>query len=233
MPPFPAYVPPTPRAARRNLTPLYILIAAVAVLGGVLAVAIVRYQGGVVGTAAPTTTTTTTTETPDTGAILPGPPETSSPEWTTTTTTPPPAEYRTVTGPEGVYVSIPADWTVHEGAVPSNLQADSPNGQGLIRFGGSASTPTPLYDTVASNETDNPNITNGYQRIELTSVPSLPVEAVDWEFTFVKDGATRHSYGRYWRTNGIDYVVYASTSADLWYAMTDIIDVMVRTAGPI
>lgn len=226
---MPAYVPP---AQRRTLAPLYLAIATVVVVGAVLTVAIVRYTGTTPGTA----TSTTVIETPE--PILPGLP--TSPEWTpppvTTTTTPPAAEpvgYRTVTGPAGVYVSIPADWTVKQGAVPSNQQADSPTGDRLIRFGGSESTSLPLLDTVASNETDNPNIVHGYQRLELSPVTTLPVEAVDWEFLWVKDGTTRHGYGRYWRTNGIDYVVYASTTADQWYTMTEIVDVMVRSAGPI
>jgi hypothetical protein len=227
--PLPTYAPPT---RQRTLLPLYVAIAAVLVIGGVLTVAIVRYTGTTAGTA----TATTVVEEPT--AIVPALPP-SSPEWTpppvTTTTTPAeePTGYRTVTGPAGVYVSIPADWTVKQGAVPSNLQADSPAGDRLIRFGGSESTSMPLLDTVASNETDNPNIANGYQRLELSPVTTLPVEAVDWEFLWVKDGVPRHGYGRYWRTNGIDYVVYASATADVWSSMAEIVDVMVRTAGPI
>jgi hypothetical protein len=237
-PPFPAYAPPPP--APRRLLPLYVGAAAVCVLGGILAVAILRYSGDTT-TAAPTITAVPTTP-PEPNVAVPGPrTETtppSSPEWTppvTTTTVPedPLAGYQTVTGPAGVYVAIPADWTVKPGAVPSNLQADSPTADRLIRFGGSASTDMSLLDTVASNETSNPNIADGYQRIQLAPVPTLPVEAVDWEFTFVKDGVTKHSYGRYWRRDGIDYVVYASTTADLWPSMTEIVEVMVRTAGPI
>jgi hypothetical protein len=212
--------------------PLYVAIAALAVVGGILAVAIVRYPGESGAAAA----TPPVTEAPESTALLPGVP-TDSPQWTTPATTTPegtlPAGYRMVTGPAGVHVAIPADWSVRQGAVPSNLQADSPAGDRFIRFGGSASTALPLLETVATNETGNANIAGGYQRIQLAPVSSLPVEAVDWEFLFVKDGVTRHSYGRYWRLDGIDYVVYASTAADLWYAMTDIIDVMVSTAGPI
>lgn len=239
-PPFPAYAPPPPPPApRRQLLPLYIAVAAVCVLGGILAIAIVRYTGDSSTTAR--TTAAPTTVPPEPNVAVPGPGTAtppSSPEWTppaTTTTVPdhPLTDYRTVTGPAGVYVAIPTDWTVSPGAVPSNLQANSPTADQLIRFGGSESTTMSLLDTVASNETDNPNIADGYQRIQLAPVSTLPVEAVDWEFTFVKDGVTRHSYGRYWRRDGIDYVVYASTAADLWPAMTEIVEVMVDTAGPI
>lgn len=230
-PPFPAYTPPPPPGPRRRLMPLYVAAAAVCVLGGVLAVAIIKHTDGTTA-AAPTTTTVT-----QPNVVVPDPrteTPSASPEWTTTTVTEDPlAGYRTVNGPAGVYVAVPADWTVKPGAVPSNFQADSPAADRLIRFGGSASTGTPLLDTVATNETDNPNIADGYQRIQLTPVTTLPVEAVDWEFTFVKEGVTKHSYGRYWRRDGVDYVVYASTTADLWDSMTEIVEVMIRTAGPI
>jgi hypothetical protein len=139
-----------------------------------------------------------------------------------------------VTGPEGVHVAVPGDWPVKPGAVPSNLEADSPDGTSLIRFGGSAATAEPLLDTVASNETENPNIVNGYSRLRLEPVAAMTTEAVDWEFEFVnKEGVLRHSYGRYWRLDGIDYVVYASANADQWYAMAETVDVMVSTAGPV
>jgi hypothetical protein len=237
-PPLPAYAPPPPAPAPRRLLPLYVAVAAVCVLGGILAVAIVRYTGDTT-TATPITTTAPTTTPPAANGVAPGPgteTPSSSPEWTsstTTTTEDPLVDYRTVSGPAGVYVAIPADWTVKPGAVPSNFQADSPAADRLIRFGGSASTDMSLLDTVASNETSNPNIADGYQRIQLAPVPNLSVEAVDWEFTFVKDGVTKHSYGRYWRRDGIDFVVYASTAADLWPSMTEIVEVMVSTAGPI
>jgi hypothetical protein len=160
---------------------------------------------------------------------------TASPSTSATSAEDDPAlsSYRTVSGPEGVHVAIPADWSVKPGAVPSNLQADSPDGTSLIRFGGSAAEGRPLLDTVASNETDNPNLATGYVRLRLEPVTTLTVEAVDWEFEFVnKDGVLRHSFGRYWRLNGIDYVVYASTDAAHWDTMAEVVDVMVRTAGP-
>jgi hypothetical protein len=220
--------------------PLYVAIAAVLVIGGVLAVAIIRYSGDEPGVASPIPVEPPPPATSESAKVLPEPttvPTTSSPEWTPPPTTitpgPVPAGYRVVTGPAGVYLAIPGEWTVEQGAVPSNLQADSPTGDRLIRFGGSASTGTSLLDTVASNETDNPNIAIGYQRLLLEPVTSLPVEAVDWEFLWVKDGVARHGYGRYWRLDGIDYVVYASAPADLWYSMTDIVDVMVHTSGPL
>jgi hypothetical protein len=243
----PQYPPPPAPDRQRRLAPLYVAIAAaVCLLGGILAVAITKYAAkpDPAAAAAPVTTTETTPEPmpePMTSAPAEAPVATTPPVTTyppVTTTYPPandavPPSYRTVTGPAGVQVAIPADWTVKAGAVPSNLQADSPNGESLIRFGGSAAEGRPLLDTVASNETGNPNIASGYQRLLLEPVTSMATEAVDWEFEFVnKEGVLRHSYGRYWRLDGIDYVVYASSSADQWDTMTEVVDVMVRTAGP-
>ncbi len=225
------------------MTALYVVLA-VCLLGGVLAVAVVRYSNApseeeaagpeVTTSESAPTTTAPTSESPVTTI----PPTTTSPPPSTSVApaedAPVPSSYRTVSGPEGVHVAIPADWTVKPGAVPSNLQADSPDGTSLIRFGGSAAESGSLLDTVASNETDNPNIATGYVRLRLEPVATMTIEAVDWEFEFVnKDGFLRHSYGRYWRLGGIDYVVYASSDAARWDAMLETVDVMVRTAGPV
>lgn len=244
LPPIPEPLPPRPdpRGSRRRATALYVVVS-VCLLGGILAIAIVRYSNRPAHeTAAAPVTTTAESAAPEPAAEAPvttTPPPTTT--WTPPSTSlapvtdePVPPSYRTVSGPGGVHVAIPADWQVKPGAVPSNLQADAPDGTSLIRFGGSAAEPGSLLDTVASNETENPNIVHGYLRLRLEPVVGMGVEAVNWEFEFVnKDGVQRHSYGRYWRLNGIDYVVYASTDAALWDTMTETIEVMVSTAGPV
>lgn len=224
------------------MAPLYVAIAAVCVLGGILAVAILRYQEepdtSIVATPATeeppadTELAIPTDDGPDTlvPSIEPVPTTT---EFSDLGVAPVPSGYRLATGPAIAQVAIPADWTITPGAVSSNVQANSPTGDRFIRFGGSAATAMPLLDTVATNEVQNPNIADGYQRLRLEPVSMHGLEAVDWEFLFVKDGVARHSYGRYWRLNGTDYVVYASTSVDSWPTMTEIVDVMVSTAGPI
>lgn len=137
-----------------------------------------------------------------------------------------------VSGPAGVEVAIPESWSVRPGAIPSNQQADAPDGSGLVRFGGSPAPVTTLLDTVIENETGNPNVLEGYQRLRLEPVYGYGTEAVDWEFTFVKDGEFRHGRARFWRTNGIEYVVYASAEEVDWPSLVPVIETMIATAQP-
>lgn len=137
---------------------------------------------------------------------------------------------RRVTGPRGISVEIPADWPVKPGAVASNMQADSPLVTGdLVRFGGSASPAMTMLAAVTDQETTNPNIRLGYQRLRLTEISP---NVVLWEFLFRKDGVDRHGIGQFWRLNRTDYVVYASASVDSWPDMQPIFDVMTQTATP-
>lgn len=250
--PPPAPQPPPPRPPVKRLLPALVGLAAVLVLAGTLTVAVLRSrstEADPTEAAAPppatspsatqiapaesatpteTTDTTDTTDTADTTEPLPPP---------TTYETPAddavPQGFHRVRGPGGIAVAIPRGWPVKPGAIPSNRQADAPYGGGLVRYGGSPSTTMSLYDTVAENETANPNVIDGYQRLRLESVYGYGSEAVDWEFMFIKDGELRHGLGRYWRLNGTDYVVYASSPESSWQPMIPIVDTMIATAQPV
>jgi len=137
--------------------------------------------------------------------------------------------YRRVPGPNGISAELPSTWLVKEGTQATNIQADNPNSPGsLIRIGGSPSDPLPLLDAVAGNETQNSGIGNGYQRLRLERVNGDP-DAVVWEFLYTKDGEPRHSFGRYWRVRGLDYIVYGSANTAAWPGMKNVLDVVVRT----
>jgi hypothetical protein len=244
----PPAAPPSPRPdRRRRLLPLFVAIAAVCVLGGILTVAVVRARSaGEEPPAAAAAPPATTSESP---AYSPPPttvPVTTETGYSTEQPSPPTTEetadatdglvpegFRTVSGPAGIQVAIPLGWPVKPGAVPSNRQADALSGGGLVRFGGSPATGMSLYDTVAGNETANPNIIDGYQRLRLEPVYGFGVEAVDWEFNYFKDGELRHGQGRYWRLGGVDYVVYASAPETSWPPMISVIDTMIATAQPV
>jgi hypothetical protein len=143
-----------------------------------------------------------------------------------------PRGFRQVSGPGGILVSIPEDWPVKPSATAFNMQADDPDSPGdLIRFGSSPSLAVPLLDSVAQNETGNPSIRDGYQRLRLERVHGA-TDTVEWEFLFTKDGQPRHAFGRYWRLGGLDYVVYASAAANTWPGLQSVVDVAVRTATP-
>lgn len=231
--------PPAPLAGwdRGLMIAIVAVVAAFAVVTGVMAVLVLRggKEPGVAVALAPNATTHAATAsastpyrpTPSTVPSSLGPPPVSS-----LAPGAAPRGYRQVSGPGGIMVSIPEGWPVRQGATASNMQADDPDSPGdLIRFGGSPSPAVSLLDAVARNETDNPNIRDGYQRLRLARVPAA-TETVEWEFLFIKDGEPRHAFGQFWRLHGVDYVVYVSAGTDTWPGLQPVLDVMVRTAAP-
>ncbi|MGI5499009.1 hypothetical protein [Lentzea sp. CA-135723] len=141
-----------------------------------------------------------------------------------------PSGYRAVTGPNGVFVSIPQTWTVTPGSQPTNHQAEDPATPGaVIRYGASASEARALYDAVASNES---GVKSGYQRIKLAHVTSS-TNIVEWEFLYTAEGVQRQAFARYWRRAGLDYIVYAASNVADWPQMQQVIRTMVNTAGPV
>jgi hypothetical protein len=96
----------------------------------------------------------------------------------------------------------------------------------FVRFGGAVPPDVALLTEIQNGESGNPNVRNGYQRIQLAELSFLGQPAVDWEFTFVKDGVTRHAFGRYWRQDGLTYVIYLSAPADRWLDVDWIFQIM-------
>jgi len=156
------------------------------------------------------------------------------------TTTEPPAttdksgvgDGETVTGPGGIRVEIPAGWTVSDSPAAANQQASDPSDpQVFVRFGASAAPDVPLLTEIQNGERGNPNVQNGYRRVQLVGTSFLGQAAVDWEFTFVKDGMTRHALGRYWRQNGLTYVIYLSAPDSRWPSVRWIFDLLADSTG--
>jgi hypothetical protein len=141
--------------------------------------------------------------------------------------------YQVVDAPGGMSVSVPSSWSVHAGASSTNVQADDPDADCFLRFGGGKADPRPLGTVVSGFERTTPSIQTGYQRLQLSSVAYGQAQAaVDWEFTFSSDTGPRHAYGRYWRTGGTDYVVYASCAVDDWSEAEQPLSTMFDTASP-
>lgn len=233
--------PPEDSPKRSNGTVVAVVVAAVAFLAvsAVVVVSLVRDKdnstpGGTAGAPVATPVVTTTRPVATTSYRYP---TTSAPARTTTTTTSSvvPQGFQRVSGPGGITLAIPQAWTVAPGSLATHVQADDPATPGsLIRYGGSPSESRPLLDSVASNEQDNSGIQNGYQRLKLAQVPSTTgADIVEWEFTYLANGVTKHAFARFWRLNGTDYIIYGGATAAAWPAMATVVDVMVRTAGPL
>jgi hypothetical protein len=243
VPSSPAELPPPTAPPKRDKVLIVAIVAACTAFAVVTAVAMdLGLRGGgddpnaaAASTPNMTITHTATVSTPH-GTTTSAPPTSTPPS----ALGPPPESslnpgaippgFRQVSGPGGIMVSIPGDWPVRPGATAFNMQADDPDSPGdLIRFGGSPSPPVSLLDSVVQNEADTPTIRDGYQRLRLERV-SGTTDIVEWEFLFIKDGQPRHAFGRYWRLDGLDYVVYASAATNTWPGLQPVIDVVVRTA---
>lgn len=168
-------------------------------------------------------------EAPETGYDAPG--EGSAVDPVPSSTAPPTvADSQTVSGPGGLSVSIPSGWVVGGSPSSVNQQASDPgNPDNFVRFGASAPLAVSLLAEIQAGERGNPNVQNGYQRIGLVETSFLGQDAVDWEFTFVKEGVTRHALGRYWRQTGLGYVIYLSAPDSQWFSVRSIFDGMADT----
>ncbi len=143
----------------------------------------------------------------------------------------PPDGYTQVSGPDNLTTEIPNGWP----QVPTGtyIQANDPNDSGrFVRYGATAAPAGDLLSSLDNAEQTNPNVQNGYQRLQLAPVDYHGDPAVDWEFEFVKSGVTRHVYSRWWETGGIEYFVYASATADRWSDTQPIFDEMANAATP-
>jgi hypothetical protein len=158
--------------------------------------------------------------------------QTSEYEPPTTTVDPEPqVNGQAVSGPGGLTVTIPYGWQVGGSPAPANQQASDPaDPQTFARFGASTPPNVALLAEIQAGESGNPNVQNGYQRIQLAETQFLGETAVDWEFIFVKDGITRHAYGRYWRYAGLGYVIYLSAPDTGWQSARPVFDLMASTA---
>jgi hypothetical protein len=234
IPPTQPAPPPEPKVGNATLVAIFGLCTFLVVTAAVV-LAFVRGGGSPTtsaGAAQPAATTTVTT----TATTTATPTTTTATTTTTTTVDLVPAGYRRVTGPAGVQVSIPQDWTVDTGVVKSEYEADDPSGSGsFLRYGGSPTPAMTLLAAATQNEQTNTGIRNGYQRLRLENETTASGdETVAWEFLFTTgDGQQRHALAWFWRADGNDYAVYLSAAAGpAWAALQPVADVLVSTAGP-
>lgn len=231
-----AWVPPQP-PARRNGATIGLVVGAVCLVAvsAVVVVMALNPSRTVAGGPAGVTTQGTYTYTYETSTTTTVPTTTWQQYVTPTTTSFPASGFRTVGGAEGMTIAVPSDWTVGAGAVAANQQATDPtNSYRFIRFGGLASAPGTLLDSITSYESTSLAGTGGYQRISLTPGTVGPGDdSVDWTFDFVKDGAPQRAFGHYWRHDGIDFVAYLSAPVDSWDSMQPVITEMVNSVTPL
>jgi hypothetical protein len=204
-------------------------VAAVWRVGVVLLLALAATAGcgtrsaTIPGAAAPLTRTGTVTPGPTTP--MPAPrnpsPSTDSPtaDSPTPTALPPvPTDFRTVTmNGYGVTVAlpVPAGWTRKPSTPPglTRTDVDLVNPQVLVRIDLSARGPGSAQDAAIRNE--SATRLGDYRRIAITRVPGVGDDAVDWAFTFQRDG-TRQVVDRQILSGPAAVAVYYSAPAELY-----------------
>ncbi|HSV66639.1 MAG TPA: serine/threonine-protein kinase [Mycobacteriales bacterium] len=120
------------------------------------------------------------------------------------------AAYRTFTDPRGTYtVSVPQGWVAEpgqRGVVDVQDPADSGR---FLRFISDRSGRDPLA-VLRSEEPGFAKRYPSYTKISLGVVDFRGFDAADWEFTFVKDGVTKHVLYRTFRVDRRRYGIYLS-----------------------
>jgi hypothetical protein len=102
----------------------------------------------------------------------------------------------------------------------------------FVEFGGSAVADADMLGSHQQYEHDFVPTHPGYTRLRLESATYHGFPAVDWEFEWAKSGVQRHVHILYWQTGGVEYFVYASSTAAGWGETGTIYDSMVASSTP-
>jgi hypothetical protein len=140
--------------------------------------------------------------------------------------------WRGVTGAYNLSTEIPAAWTPMPRSDSAFQAGDPLDGGRFVRYGAAPVAGGNVIQRREQEERENPNIQDGYQRLALQPTAHLDAPAVLWEFEFNKDGLRRHVRAMFWEVDGVEYFVYASTTATEWEDTAPIFEHMVDTAAP-
>lgn len=153
----------------------------------------------------------------------------------TTRTSPPnaPAGFQRVITQAGMTTVIPEGWEVVPCASGNGCEqsTDPTNTNRFLRFGGS---PSPAGDLLTVQGTYERQFSQrtGYQRLRFESGSYHGHASVEWEFEWTSSGVRRHVRVLYWRAEGDDNLVYASSTADSWAQMLPIYQAMTDNSTP-
>jgi hypothetical protein len=177
------------------------------------------YQAGL-GSELTTSTTRTATSTTTTST-------------STATTSTEPSGFQQVVSQAGMSTVVPAGWPVRSCASGNGCeQSDDPaDSDRFLRFGGS---PAPTVDLAVQQTSYERDFAKrpGYRRLVFQPGFHHGSPSVDWEFEWTSNGVRRHVHAMYWRANGDDNFVYASSTADRWAETADIYQAMLTTSTP-
>jgi hypothetical protein len=102
----------------------------------------------------------------------------------------------------------------------------------FLRYGGTAAGPANMLEDHLGYERRFAPGYPGYRRVRLEAARYHGSPAVVWEFEWTKVRTHRHVHALYWRTRGVEYFVYASSTAARWAQTAGIFQLMVDNSTP-
>jgi hypothetical protein len=104
----------------------------------------------------------------------------------------------------------------------------------FVRYGGSAAPATSILQSHLAAERDfsRQPARPGYARLKLDQTTVRGNEAVDWAFEWNAPEGRRHVHAVYWRANGTEYFVYASTKLTDWPQFSTVLTAMLANSTP-
>jgi hypothetical protein len=123
-----------------------------------------------------------------------------------------------------VTVPVPGDWGRSDFAGQARADFRDPTGQLLLRVQVSARTAGTLAESAADLDRSQRTALEQYELIGIRSVDGTLGPAVDWSFTFFRDGVTRRVIDRLGASDGVGVAVYFSAPRDRFDALKPIWD---------
>jgi hypothetical protein len=146
---------------------------------------------------------------------------------------PVPEGYERVAGPGGLVTTVPKGWPITRSTGPGSMQATDPADPNRhVRYGGAFAPADDLLQSHVDYEATFAATKRNFTRLSLGTTTYHGVLAVDWEFEHDVDGVRRHVHSMYWRINGVEYFIYASSTSDSWPRTLPIYHAMIDHVTP-
>ncbi|MCG8920117.1 hypothetical protein L6E12_30535 [Actinokineospora sp. PR83] len=152
---------------------------------------------------------------------------------TPTSATALPPDFEVVTGANGMTTAIPVGATLNTRADGTATDATTPDAPDrVLRFGGALQEPGDILTVHRAYAQQVAAQTADYREVELRETTYHGVPAVLWEYENTTSRGPRHSRSVYWRLNGVEYFLIASSTPSTWAETAAAFTVMVDNSTP-
>ncbi|GLZ39113.1 hypothetical protein Acsp05_27370 [Actinokineospora sp. NBRC 105648] len=146
---------------------------------------------------------------------------------------PVPEGFARVAGPGGIVTTIPVGWLVTRSSGPGAMQATDPaDPNRYVRYGGAPVPSTDLVESHVDYERTYSATRKNFLRYSLGTTTYHGVQALDWDFEHDVPDGKRRAHSMYWRVNGIEYFLYASSTTPRWPETLPIFHTMIDNTTP-